>query len=115
AAATADRGGYDKLAYLTTRIGNRLSGSSGLERAIAWVAEQMKTEGLENVHTQPVKVPHWVRGLESAQVVSPVERPINMLGLGGSVATPRDGVTAPVIVVGSFDELEALGAEKVKG
>lgn len=55
-AAMVDRGGYDKLGYLTARIGNRLSGSFGLERAVAWVAEQMKADGLENVRMQPVKV-----------------------------------------------------------
>lgn len=114
-AAMVDRGGYDKLAYLTTRIGNRLSGSPGLERAVAWVTEQMKADGLENVRTQSVKVPHWVRGTESARVVKPVERPLNMLGLGPSIATPKDGITAPVVVVNNFDELERLGAQVVKG
>ena len=114
-AAMVDTAGYDKLAYLTTRIGHRLSGSSGLERAVTWVAEQMKADGLDNVRTQPVKVPHWVRGRESAQVVAPSSEPIGMLGLGGSIATPPDGITAPVVVVGTFAELEELGADKVKG
>jgi Iap family predicted aminopeptidase len=114
-AAMVDTAGYDKLAYLTTSIGHRLSGSTGLERATAWVAGQMKAGGFENVRTQPVKVPHWVRGSESAEVVKPVRRTLNMLGLGRSVATPLGGITAPVVVVGSFDELEKLGADKVKG
>ena len=114
-AAMVDTGGYDRLAYLTTRIGNRLSGSSALDRAVAWVAEQMKADGLVNVRTQPVKVPHWIRGNESAHVVRPIQRPLNMLGLGRSIATPKDGITARVVVVGSFDELESLGADKVKG
>ena len=114
-AAMVDTAGYDKLAYLTTRIGHRLSGSPGLERAVAWIAGQMKADGLENVRTQPVKVPHWVRGRESAQIVAPTERPIGMLGLGGSVATPPDGITASVVVVGTFAELDDLGADKVKG
>ena len=114
-AATADRAGYDKLAYLTTRIGNRLSGSPGLERAVAWLAEQMRVDGLENVRIQPVKVPHWVRGSEFARVVKPIERTIGMLGLGRSIGTPEGGIIAPVVVVGDFDELGRLGAEKVKG
>ena len=114
-AAMADTAGFDKLAYLTTRIGHRLSGSPGLEQAVVWVAGQMKADGLDNVRTQPVKVPHWVRGRESAQVVAPVVRPIGMLGLGGSIATPPDGITAPVVVVGTYGELDALGADKVKG
>jgi Iap family predicted aminopeptidase len=114
-AAMVDTEGYRNLAYLTTRIGNRLSGSAALERAAAWVAGQMRADGLDNVRTQPVKVPYWVRGTESAQVVKPVQRPINMLGLGRSVATPKDGITAPVVVVRSFAELEALGMAKVAG
>ena len=114
-AAMADRGGYDKLAYLTTRIGNRLSGSPGLERAVAWVGEQMKSDGLENVRLQPVKVPHWVRGSEFARIIKPIERPMAMLGLGRSIGTPQGGIVAPVVVVGNFDELERLGAAKVNG
>ena len=61
-AAMSDDAGYDKLAWLTDRIGHRLSGSSGLERAVEWSAEQMRRDGLENVRLQPVQVPHWVRG-----------------------------------------------------
>ena len=66
-AALADNDGYAKLAYLCDRIGNRLSGSESLDKAIAWGAEQMKRDGLENVVTPRVKVPHWVRGNESAR------------------------------------------------
>jgi len=113
-AALVDEGGWEKLSYLTTRIGNRLSGSATLQQAVQWVFERMKEERLENPRLQPVKVPHWVRGRESARVVAPIEKPLNILGLGGSVATGANGVTAPVVVVGSFDELEALGESKVK-
>src|SRR5262245_38664980 len=60
-AALVDEGGWEKLSYLTTRIGNRLSGSGSLGQAVQWVLERMKAEGLENPRLQPVKVPHWVR------------------------------------------------------
>ena len=113
-AALVDEAGWTKLAHLTTRIGNRLSGSPQLEQAVQWAHEMMKSEGLENPTLQPVKVPHWVRGRESAMVIEPVERPLNMLGLGGSVATPPEGITAAVVVAGSFDELEAIGRNKVR-
>ncbi len=113
--ALVDEGAWRKLEYLTTRIGHRLSGSASLERATRWAAEGMQADGLENVRLQPAKVPHWVRGREWARVVSPVERDLPMLGLGLSVGTTGDGVTAPVVVARSFDELQTLGREKVQG
>jgi len=115
AAALADQDGYAKLSYLCDRIGNRLSGSDSLNAAIAWAAAQMKRDGLENVATPAVKVPHWVRGHEDAEMVKPVRHTLTMLGLGGSVATPPDGITAEVATVSSFDALNALGREKVAG
>ena len=114
-AALADTEGYDRLAYLCYRIGNRLSGSPALERAIAWSAEQMKAAGLSNVRIIPAKVPHWVRGEESARMVAPLDKPLHMLGLGMSVGTPPEGITAEVVAVSDFSELDALGADKVRG
>lgn len=114
-AALVDVEAWDKLSYLTTHIGHRLSGSPQLEQAVKWTQQQMLADGLANVRLQPVKVPHWVRGEESAEIVSPQKKPLNMLGLGNSIGTPPGGITAPVIVVGSFDELEALGEARIKG
>lgn len=111
--ARADRGAYAKLAYLTDRIGHRLSGSASLDRAIAWAVQTMTAEGFE-ARAERVMVPHWVRGAEEASIVTPTERPLKLLGLGGSVATPKGGITAPVVVVTSFDDLEAKAAQ-VKG
>lgn len=113
AALTDDRA-YRRLAWLTDRIGNRLSGSEALQRAIAWAVSEMRGDGLEGVHTEKVMVPHWVRGEESLELVSPVARRLSMLGLGDSVGTPAGGVTAEAVVVHSFNELEALG-DRVKG
>jgi len=114
-AALADTEGYNRLAYLCYRIGNRLSGSASLDQAIAWSAEQMKAAGLSNVRVIPVKVPHWVRGAESGRMVAPLDKPLHMLGLGMSVGTPPGGITADVVAVSSFDELAGLGREKVQG
>ncbi len=114
-AALDDNAGYQKLAYLCDRIGNRLSGSPALEQAIQWAAEQMKKDGLQNVVTPAVKVPHWVRGHESASILAPVRKPLHMLGLGGSIATPQDGITAEVVPVASFNDLESRGRAAVEG
>jgi len=115
AAAMSDGQSLNRLQYLCDRIGNRLSGSASLERAIQWGAAEMKKAGLENVQTPPVMVPHWVRGQESALLLSPVEKPLTMIGLGMSVATPPEGITGDVVLAHTFDELKALGREKVAG
>src|SRR5216684_4363675 len=114
-AAKADEDGWRKISYLCDRIGNRPSGSPALEQAIDWSIETMRKDGLENTRRIPAKVPHWVRGKESVTLVEPVARPLVMLGLGGSIATPPDGITAEVVVVSSFDEIEKLGRGKVAG
>ena len=114
-AALADTEGYRRLTYLCDRIGHRLAGSAGLEKAIAWSAEQMKAAGLSNVRVIPVKVPKWVRGAESARMLAPHDRPMKMLGLGMSVGTPPGGITAETVAVSSFEELAKLGREKVQG
>ena len=113
-AALTDSRGWDKLSYLTTVIGHRLSGSAALEEAIDWAVAGMGSEGLE-VRKEPVMVPHWVRGEESLAVVSPKARTLAMLGLGNSVGTPEGGITASVVVVRDFDELDELGREGVEG
>ena len=110
-AALKDSAVYDRLATLTDRFGHRLSGSKPLEDAIDWILTAMKSDGLANVRGEPVMVPHWVRGNESAELTSPRRLPLHMLGLGMSVGTPAKGITAPVLVVGSFDELTRRAAE----
>ncbi|HEX8117933.1 MAG TPA: hypothetical protein VF521_11735, partial [Pyrinomonadaceae bacterium] len=112
AALTSDTA-YRRLAWLTDRIGNRLSGSENLERAVAWAVSEMKRDGLDGVRAEKVLVPHWVRGEESLELLEPVSRRLSMLGLGNSVGTPPEGVTAEAVVVRNFDELDALG-EKVR-
>jgi carboxypeptidase Q len=111
AAALADSSAYRRLAELTDRFGHRFSGSESLERAIDWILDAMRRDGLQNVRGEPVTVPRWVRGAERAELVAPVSRPLPMLGLGGSIATPPGGITAEVLVVSSFEELERRAAE----
>ncbi len=113
AEARTDRGAYAKLAQLTDRIGHRLSGSPELERAVVWAAQAMKDDGFV-VRTEKVMVPHWVRGVEEASVLAPTARPLPVLGLGGSVSTPKGGITANVVVIHDFKELELRAAE-IKG
>ena len=110
----ASRHAWERLAELGDTFGHRLTGSRALEDAIDWAVEQMKKDGLENVRKEPVKVPHWVRGRESLEIVSPRVHDLVMLGLGNSVGTPAEGVEAELLVVRSFEELDAAGP-RVKG
>ena len=113
AALTSDRA-YTRLAYLTDHIGNRISGSKSLEQAIAWAVAEMKRDDLDNVRAEKVMVPHWVRGEESLEMLTPVPRKLQMLGLGNSIATPTEGISAEAVVVRTFDELDRLG-DQVRG
>jgi carboxypeptidase Q len=109
--ATRDSAAHQRMALLSDKFGHRFSGSASLERAIDWIIAEMKKDGFENVHGEPVMVTHWVRGAESAELVSPRAMKLNMLGLGRSVGTPPEGITAPVLVVKNFAELRRRAAE----
>lgn len=112
--ALAQNRAYERLAYLSDRIGHRLSGSPALERAIAWTTATMQEDGLE-VRNEPVMVPHWVRGPARARIVSPVESDMALLALGGSVPTPPGGVRAPIVLLGSLEELDDLPDDALAG
>lgn len=114
AATLEGNGAYKKLEELCLFIGHRLSGSPQLEKAIDWAIDTMKEDGQENVRREKVMVPHWVRGNESARMVEPREQKLCMLGLGGSIATPPEGITAKVLVVKDKDDLDAKG-DQAKG
>ncbi|MGC4044002.1 MAG: M20/M25/M40 family metallo-hydrolase [Armatimonas sp.] len=99
---------YKRLGWLCDRIGARLSGSKSLDTAIAWAASELKADGFDAVRTEPVMVPRWERGKESGELLTPMRRPLRMLGLGGTVSGK---IQASVLVVKDFDELRARGSE----
>jgi len=101
---------WDRLAVLTDTIGHRLSGSPALDRAVQWALAEMTRDGLENVRAEKVMVPKWVRGHESAEIVEPAHHTMTMLGLGDSVGTKSEGVQGEVLIVNSFEELDARSA-----
>jgi len=110
-AALADSFAYNRLAELTDSFGPRFSGTKNLEDAIDWILEEMKKDGFENVRGEKVMIPRWVRGKEWVRMKVPWKKEMAMLGLGGSVATPSDGITAEVLVVDDFEELERRAGE----
>ena len=119
-AALADDYAYRQVAHLTENIGPRPSGSAQAKAAVDYVANALRELGLE-VQLEEVKVPHWVRGVESAELTEyPQQAPdskqkIVLTALGGSGSTPSDGITGDVIVVNDFEQLKELGHAGVAG
>jgi carboxypeptidase Q len=111
---------YKQTAYLCNNIGQRLSGSPQAARAVEYVADEMRRLGMD-VKLEKVMVPHWVRGTETAELVQfPGQAPntahkIVLTALGGSIATPPEGLTAEVVVVDNLDQLNAMGRDRVTG
>ena len=109
---------YSWLEYLTSRIGSRLSGSLGAERAVKWAKSELDSLGLDRVYRQPVKVPKWVRGFKEYAFIetSPgITFNASITALGGSVATPSVGLKASVVEVQGIEDLATLGREKIEG
>ncbi len=111
---------YRQLAHLSNNIGPRLSGSAQAQKAVEYVAAELRKLSLD-VQLEKVMVPHWVRGEETAALTEypgmapDTTQKIVLTALGGSVATPNEGVTAEVVVVNDFEELQALGRDRVAG
>ncbi|PZX94631.1 peptidase M28 family protein [Flavobacterium aquariorum] len=108
---------YSWLDHLSNNVGSRLSGSVGAEKAVQYTKSQMETLGFDKVYLQEVMVPHWVRGEKETAYIQDNKTKIKVpiCALGGSIATPKNGLTAEVIEIHSFDEMKALGADKIKG
>ena len=109
---------YEWLDHLSNQIGGRLSGSLNAEKAVQYTKEELEKLGLDKVWLQPVMVPKWVRGTKEYAFIeasSGTTTTVNICALGGSIATPYGGIKAPVVEVNDFDELKALGKEKVAG
>ena len=110
---------YKNLEQLCTTIGGRLSGSPQAEKSVYWAKKAMYDAGADTVYLQQCMVTHWVRGvkesclLKSTQIKTSLN--LNIIALGGSVATPSAGLTSKIIEVKSFDELEKLGENNIKG
>lgn len=110
---------YSNLEYLATKIGGRLSGSANAEKAVYWAKKALYEAGADTVYLQPCMVPHWERGKKEIcrmeSKLLKIKKELAIITLGSSVATPVNGITAPVIAVTSFDELEKLGEKAIKG
>ena len=110
---------YSNLEYLTSKIGNRLSGSTNGLKAVEWAFKAMKEAGADSVYLQECMVPHWVRGEKEVATLmldgGKLTKPLSICALGGSIATAPEGITANVIEVKNFEEFVKLGKDKIKG
>lgn len=109
--ATGTHRAFNRLTRFTDSFPHRLSGSDMLENAIDWTVNELHQDGIPEVRTQKVEVPHWIRGNEFAKIVSPYEKKLPMIGLGGSVNTSGKELTSETVVVESFEELEERSTE----
>ncbi|MFI5221456.1 MAG: M20/M25/M40 family metallo-hydrolase [Bacteroidia bacterium] len=108
---------YGLLDHLSNKIGGRLSGSPQAAKAVDWGKRTMEFLGFDKVWVQEVMVPHWVRGeKEQAKIISGNEKTdVRICALGNSIGTGSKGITANVIEVKSFKELENLGRKNIEG
>lgn len=109
---------YSNLKYLCKKVGPRLSGSAGAALAVEQTARMLREAGADTVYLQPCMVPKWERGAKEvgkATLSNGKSMPLNIVALGMSVGTPAAGITASVVEVKNFTELDALGADQIKG
>lgn len=99
-----------------TQFGHRFSGTQGYDKAVQWAEQKLKEVGADSVWLQPVMVPRWVRGNKetATAIVGKKRTELSVCALGGSVATPKDGITAEIVEVKSLAETKQLG-ERAKG
>jgi hypothetical protein len=109
---------YSNLKYLCKKVGPRLSGSAGAALAVEQTARMLREAGADTVYLQPCMVPKWERGAKEvgkATLSNGKSMPLNIVALGMSVGTPAAGISASVVEVKNFTELDALGADQIKG
>jgi carboxypeptidase Q len=101
---------------LTTEVGPRFDGSEAEKRAADWAKRRFEELGFDNVRIETFPLPHrWERGVEQARIVRPSPQPLVVTALGGSVATPADGIEAEVAFFHSFDALLAAPTGSLSG
>ena len=106
---------YDIVKSLTVEVGPRIAGSAGDKKAVAWAEAKFAELGFDKIYKQPVRVRNWERGFADAKIIAPFEQQLVVTALGGSIATPQGGITAPVIMFDSLDSLSAAESSAVEG
>ncbi|HEU4497717.1 MAG TPA: peptidase M28 family protein, partial [Sphingomicrobium sp.] len=115
AALAGDNYAWDITEGLTTEVGPRLGGTEAEARARNWAVKKLTQMGFANVRVEPFDMPVWVRGHESAEIVSPFPQPMAVAALGNSGSSGPDGVTGEIVAFDSVDALRAAPDGLVKG
>lgn len=113
--ALSDTTAWDVTESLTTEVGARPQGSPGMDRARDWGVAKLKSLGFENVHVETFETGSWLRGAESAEVVSPYPQKLQILGLGRSTPTPAGGLEAEIALFKTLDEMLAVPPGALNG
>jgi len=113
--AMKDPRAYEIVAGLTTEVGPRLAGTAGDRAGVAWAMARLRELGFKNVRAESVEVPHWERGTLEAEIVAPFPQQLVAVSLGGSIGTPEEGITAPVVMVENLEALSAMKPADVRG
>ena len=106
---------YKLLESLTTEVGPRLPGTKNDKKAVAWAKAKFNELGFDKVWLEEATFPEWRRYSESGKILTPSEQPLHLTALGNSISTPKDGITAPVVLFETLDELKAAPANSLKG
>ncbi len=106
---------YQLVESITTEVGNRRLGTEGDKKAIKWAVAKMKALGFDKVWTEEVESPQWLRGDIEAKIISPYQHDLAVIGLGGTVGTPKQGIQAPIVHFNSLDDLKAAKKGSLKG
>ncbi len=107
--------GYDVIESLTTEVGPRLAGSEAEARARAWGVAKFKQLGFKNVRVETFNMPYWERNYEDAEIVSPFPQKLTVTALGGSVATPVEGVQGEVVRFETMQDLRDAPLTGIEG
>src|SRR5262245_51180717 len=114
--ALTNSGAMEIITDLTTENGPRLAGSEAEKRAAAWAKQRFEQLGFDKVWIETFPLEHgWERGIEKAEIVSPSPQPLVVTALGGSVATPLEGIEAEIVLFKTYDALLSMPTNSLNG
>jgi hypothetical protein len=113
--ALKDTTAYDYVESVSVEVGPRLAGSEAAARARDWAVARLTQLGFSNVHVEPFPITAWLRGPEAAEIVAPHPQKLAIIGLGGSVPTPPDGVEGEIALFHTYADLLAAPPSSLAG